>query len=80
MSKIKWLDSYTCYFLNSDTEKVFPSKDEAMQAARNYCGNNKYTTLWANSGEEESYLFGPGDGTTSVMIRRDFEFVDSEKR
>jgi hypothetical protein len=76
-TKIKWLDSWTCYFLNSDTEKQFASKEEAVSAAEAYAGNNRHTILWHGS-IEESFLFGPGDGTTSVMVRHDCEFVDAD--
>jgi hypothetical protein len=73
---IKYLDTFTCYFINSNTEKQFPSKEEAMEAARNYCGNNSYSKLFPN---EETYIFGPGDGTTSVMVRQDVEFTAIKK-
>ena len=65
--------TFTCYFLNSNTEKQFPNREDALNAARVYCGNNSYTKPIK---ADEVYLFGPGDGTTSVMVRQDIEFSD----
>ena len=64
-------DTYTCYFTNSGTEKTFPSLLEAKKAAENYCGNKVYVKPFS---DEETYIYGPGDGSTSVMIRQDFDF------
>jgi len=66
-------DTYTCYFLNSNTEKTFPSLAEARAAAEAYCGNNSYAKPLPR---DNTFLYGPGDGTTSVMVRQDVEFVD----
>lgn len=68
----KKLETYTVYFLDSETEKQFPNKEAALKAASNYVGNNKYNKLFPR---EESYIFGPGDGTTSCMVRQDSEFT-----
>jgi len=68
---IKYLGTFTCYFQNSDTQKQFPSLKEAMDAAANYCGNNNYNKPFPNS---DTYLYGPGDGTTSVTVRADVEY------
>jgi hypothetical protein len=64
--------TFTCYFHNSDTEKQFPSLAEAQKAAESYCGNNRSTKPFP---DEETYLYGPGDGSVSVMIRQDIEFI-----
>lgn len=69
---IKRLGTFTAFFLNSDTQKSFPSLKEAQDAAEQYCGNNVYSKPFPG---EESYSYGPGDGTTSVMIRENIEFV-----
>jgi hypothetical protein len=66
-------NTFTCYFTNSNTQKTFPSLWEAQQAAEAYCGNASWRKPFPR---EETYLYGPGDGTTSVMIRQDFEFAD----
>ncbi len=58
---------YTCFFMLSGTEKEFDSLEEAQQAAEAYCGNSRYAKPFKR---EETFLYGPGDGTTSVMIRR----------
>lgn len=70
---LKKLATFTCYYTNSDTKKQFPSLVEAQQAASDYCGNRSYAKPFTH---EETYLYGPGDGSTSVMIRQDVEFVD----
>ena len=67
--------SFTCHFLNSGTEKSFSTRAEALAAAEQYCGNRSYARPFP---AEETYLFGPGDGTTSVMVRQDIEFADDE--
>lgn len=69
---IKRLDTATCYFTNSDTQKKFESFEKACEAAEDYCGNGVYTRPFP---EEETRLYGPGDGTTSVMVRQDISFV-----
>jgi hypothetical protein len=68
---IKRLGTFTCHFVNSNTEKQFPSLQEALDAATQYVGNRSYTKPFPR---ESTYLFGPGDGTTSVMVREDVEF------
>jgi hypothetical protein len=73
---LKYLDTYTCYFTNSDTEKQFPNKQEAFKAAQEYCGNNLYTKPFLY---EETYLFGPGDGTSSVMVRQDVIYTVEQR-
>jgi len=52
-------------------EKQFPNKEAALKAAEKYVGNNRYNKMFPN---ENSYIFGPGDGTTSCMVRQDIEF------
>lgn len=68
-------DTFTCYFLNSETEKTFESKEAALSAAKGYCGNNRWIKPFPR---EETYMFGPGDGTTSVMVRQDITFTGGE--
>ena len=66
-------ETYTAYLVNEDNkEHQFPSKDEALKFAREYVGNNSYSKPIP---KDDVYLFGPGDGTTSVMVRQDVEFV-----
>lgn len=60
----------TCYFLKSGTEKRFPSLEEALSAAIAYCGNNRSVKPFSG---EDTYLFGPGNGDTTVMVRTDFK-------
>lgn len=69
---MKRLDSYTCYFVNeNDRAEQFPNKDEAMKRAAAHVGNWSFTKPTM---QDEVYLFGPGDGTTSVLVRQDVEF------
>lgn len=69
---IKRLNTATCYFHNSDTKKSFPSVPAARAAAEAYVGNTRFAKPFPN---EETYLYGPGDGTTTVMVRQDIEIV-----
>ena len=62
----------TCYFVNSGTERNFPSVEDARTFAENYVGNRSCNKPFPN---EDTYMYGPGDGTTSVMVRRDIEFT-----
>lgn len=64
-------DSFTCYLIASGREKHFPSLKEAQAFAKKFCGNDVSNKPFS---EEETYLYGPGDGTTSIMIRQDVEF------
>jgi hypothetical protein len=68
---VKRLETYTCYFLNSNTEKQYPTREAALAAAERYVGNRRYAKPIP---ADDTYLFGPGDGTTSVMVRQDVEF------
>ena len=73
---MKHLDTFTCHFTNDGTNKTFPNKEAAMQAAADYCGNNSWRKIWK---DEETYIFGPGDGSTSVMVRQDIDFTDDDE-
>ncbi len=70
---IRHKGTFTVRFLNSDTSKTFSTAAEAHIAAQDYVGNNAGLRISPN---EQTYLYGPGDGTTSVMIREDIEFID----
>lgn len=66
------LETFTCYFIGEDNrEEHFPNKAAAMARAAGYVGNWSYAKPLKN---DEVYLFGPGDGTTSVMVRQDVDF------
>ena len=67
------LKTFTCYYQDGSDQKVqHPSLAEAMAAAEKFCGNNRYNKPFPN---EETYLYGPGNGVTSIMIRQDCEYV-----
>lgn len=70
------LETATCFFVNSDTEKKFPSLQEAFKAAEEYCGRG---FTWRKIfPDEEGRLYGPGDGTTSVVVRQDSKYVPKQ--
>lgn len=69
------LSTYTCQFLDEDREQQFPSRDAALAAAAQHVGNWSYAKPIP---ADNVYLFGPGDGTTTVMVRQDFEFADEK--
>jgi len=60
---------FFCRFMDDDTQKDFPSLREAQEAAAAHVGNNSYSKL-----PNDIYLYGPGDGTTSVMVREHIRF------
>jgi len=64
--------TFTVHFMDSNTEKQFPTLESAMAAAEAYVGNRSYAKPFR---DEPTMLYGPGDGTTSVMIREDVDFT-----
>ncbi len=64
--------TFTVHFMDSDTSKTFATEAEAHKVAQDYVGNRSYARISPN---EKTYLYGPGDGTTSVMVREDIEFA-----
>ncbi len=69
-------NTFTCHFLEDDREQQFPSCEAALGAAREFVGNNRFVKPFAC---DDTYLFGPGDGTTSVIVRQDFDTVTTQK-
>jgi hypothetical protein len=67
------LATYTCYILADDSQRQFPTRQAALDFAAATVGNRSYAKPIP---AEDTYLFGPGDGTTSIMVRQDVEFVD----
>lgn len=70
---VKYLKSATAYFLASGTEKQFPSMAAARKAAEAYVGNRLCTKMFM---DEEAFLYGPGNGDTTVMVRQDIDMDD----
>jgi mevalonate pyrophosphate decarboxylase len=69
--------TYTAFFLDSDTKKEnIESLEKAMEIAEEYCGNNAYFKIPS----ENTYFYGPGDGTTSAMIKQDINWEESIKK
>lgn len=69
-------ETYTLIHTDTNAKKQFPNKEEAMTAAENSVGNRSFAKPFPN---DETYLFGPGDGTTSIMVKQDSEFVFDEE-
>ena len=63
--------TYTVRFMDNNTSRTFASLQEAQEVAEEYCGNGSYNKPFP---AENTFLYGPGDGTTTVMIREDIEF------
>lgn len=72
---MRMLETYTIQFLKSGTEKQFPNKVAAHEAAAEYCGCNRYTKPFR---DEETWLYGPGDGSTTCIVQQDFDFEDEK--
>lgn len=53
--------------LDWNAHKTFNTRDEAVREAERTVGNRSAANL---GGAEEMTLYGPGDGTTSVMVRK----------
>lgn len=66
---------YTVYYTNSDTTREVDTLEEARELAEKYVGNSSATRPFP---EEGTYLYGPGDGTTSVMVREKFVWTPRE--
>lgn len=65
--------TFTCYFTDEgNRHETFQSLEQALGCAARYVGNSRYSKPFAT---EHTYLFGPGDGTTCVMVREDVEFA-----
>lgn len=60
---------YTVYYTNSDTTREVDTLEEARKLAEKYVGNSSATKPFP---QEDTYLYGPGDGTTSVMVQEKF--------
>ena len=63
--------TYFCHFVESKTTKDFPSLEAAQQAAVEFVGNSSYAKPFPR---ENTYFYGPGDGTTTVMVREHVRF------
>jgi hypothetical protein len=67
---IKYLESATCHFEIEGTKVQYPSVRAARDAAELYVGNRSAAKPFPN---EEMYLYGPGNGDTTVMVRQDID-------
>ncbi len=59
------LVAYVVQYLDDGQETAFHSRDEALRAAAAYVGNHSGKHL-----EDEISLYGPGDGSTSCVVRK----------
>lgn len=55
---------YEVLYVDTNEIKEFSSLGEAQIEARRFCGNTSFSTL-----PDGTMLYGPGDGTCSVMVR-----------
>lgn len=67
---IKYLETATVHFYNSGTKKTFPTLAEARAAAEAYVGNRSCAKPFP---DEDTFLYGPGNGDTSVQVSRDMD-------
>lgn len=68
---IVYKPTFFVVFIDEDNRTVTGlTLAEARRLAEAHVGNRSCARPIPN---EETYLYGPGDGTTSVMIRREFE-------
>lgn len=67
---VKYLETATVHFFNSDTSKTFPTLAEARAAAEAYVGNKAAAKPFRG---EDTYFYGPGNGETSVSVMRDMD-------
>ena len=68
---IKYTGKYVVHFVNSETKRVVDNEEEAHRIAQEYVGNRSFNKPFPN---ENTYLYGPGNGETSVMIRAEIEW------
>jgi hypothetical protein len=69
---IRYENTYSCIFYDGKEKQQFSCLEHAMNFAALYVGNNSYNKPFS---EEHTYLFGPGNGDTTVMVRRDVTFI-----
>lgn len=67
---IKYLSTYTVHNMVDDSNKTFASSGEAHSYCQRLCGNSRYVKPFP---EENTYLYGPGNGDTTLMIRQDID-------
>lgn len=58
---------FILYFTDG-REQIVDNEREAHRVAQEHVGNRSYTKPFPN---EPTYLYGPGDGTTIVTMRRE---------
>ncbi len=68
---VEYSGKWVCQFLNSVTERILDTKEAAMELAASYVGNTACASIFGG----KQLIYGPGDGTTSVIVRAEVEFV-----
>jgi hypothetical protein len=63
--------TYEVYYTELEKREGGLTLSEAKQKAESFCGNNSCTALPMDG----TLLYGPGDGTTSAMVREEIEFA-----
>jgi hypothetical protein len=64
--------TYTVHYQDTGYKRQFSKLRDALNAAENHVGNSSFAKPFP---EEDTYFYGPGDGTTSVIVREDVEFT-----
>lgn len=64
--------TYTVNYQETGDKRQFSSLRAALDVAAAHVGNHSFAKPWP---EEDTYFYGPGDGTTSVIVREDIEFA-----
>jgi hypothetical protein len=66
---------YKVYDHEMEATKIFDSLEEAKAFVERRVGNNRFAKPFDS---EETYLYGPGNGDTTYMIRPEVEFGKKE--
>ena len=67
---VRFLETATCYLTADDSKQTYPTMAQARAAAEAFVGNRSAAKPFPS---EETYLYGPGNGEVSVMVRQDVD-------
>ena len=65
-------DTYYLEYISEGKTLTGLTKAKAFEIAEKFVGNSSYNRIFPN---EERFLFGPGDGTTSIHIAQEKDWV-----
>ncbi len=75
MKKRFYLDTYSIVIPDTGDKIPFPNKEAAMKAASAMVGNHAHAKPFPN---QETFFYGPGDGTTTLFVNQDSELREVE--